>query len=265
MGKGDPGCQHQGGVRACGNALARSFALTRVKGFHRTGTEVDRISGEWLANEVREIGVEPMREEFSLSRVDPVDASLAVNGRKIEGLPLFDGGFTGPAGVEGALGTLGSEASVAFAELAPNAAEAGTLGERTPTKSASGDCRRDTWHASRLLPEQRRQLFASLRSAGAAGHQRGGLIPGRVRGGKPRRFELTAHVERTQAQAFNVVASVSGTDKSARTPCRHDTAQRLVELRERARWGSGLLARDHARRARCEAGQGCPVCCFKRP
>ena len=42
------------------------------QGFHRTGTAVDRISGDWLANEVRQIGLEPVLEEFSLSRVDPV-------------------------------------------------------------------------------------------------------------------------------------------------------------------------------------------------
>jgi len=36
------------------------------QGFHRTGTAVDQISGDWLANEVRQIGLEPMGEEFSL-------------------------------------------------------------------------------------------------------------------------------------------------------------------------------------------------------
>jgi len=39
------------------------------QGFHRTGTDVDRISGDWLANEVSQIGLKPTREEFSLSRV----------------------------------------------------------------------------------------------------------------------------------------------------------------------------------------------------
>ena len=62
------------------------------------------MSGDWLANEVRQLGLEPAREEFSLSRVDPVTASLAVNDRTIEGLPLFDGAFTGAAGIVGSLG-----------------------------------------------------------------------------------------------------------------------------------------------------------------
>ena len=77
-----------------------------AQGFHRTGTEVDRMSGDWLANEVRQIGLEPAREEFSLSRVDPVTASLAVNGRTIEGLPLFDGDFHRCGRHRGSLGSL---------------------------------------------------------------------------------------------------------------------------------------------------------------
>ena len=99
------------------------------QGFHRTGTEVDRISGDWLANAVRQLGAEPALEQFPLSRVDPVGATLVVDGRTIEGLPLFDGGFTGPAGIAGQLGDLDCDAPIGLGELAPNAAEAGALGE----------------------------------------------------------------------------------------------------------------------------------------
>jgi len=99
------------------------------QGFHRTGTAVDRQSGEWLAGEVRRIGVEPSFEPFALSRVDPVDATLAVNGRVIDGLPLFDGGVTGIAGIDGTLGTLESPAPIGLVDLPPNGAEAGALGE----------------------------------------------------------------------------------------------------------------------------------------
>src|SRR5215475_11093360 len=112
MGQGDPGGEDQArlispGYSATSRYPNRSESVQRrigtvirayeEQGFHRTGTAVDRISGDWLANEVRQIGLEPMREEFPLSRVDPVDASLVVNGRRIEGLPFFDGGFTGSA------------------------------------------------------------------------------------------------------------------------------------------------------------------------
>src|SRR3954447_18447306 len=130
MGGGDPGCAHQGGMMS--TVQQRVGCVIRgyeEQGFHRTGTAVDRASGEWLAGEGREIGLEPGLEEFSLSRVDAIDASLVVNGRKIEGLPLFDGGFTGAAGIEGSLGNVEGDAPIGFAELAPNAADAGALGE----------------------------------------------------------------------------------------------------------------------------------------
>ena len=234
------------------------------QGFHRTGTEVDRISGEWLANEVREIGLEPMLEEFSLSRVDPIDANLMVNGRKIEGLPLFDGGFTDPAGIEGALGALGSDAPIAFAELAPNAADAGALGE----------ARRQNRHQAIVVATRGAlpgfcpsNADSFLRPFGppvlqVASEEASFLADCAREGAKA---VLTAHAERTQAQAFNVVASVSGSNSGAAP---------LVVMTPRSGWwscaserggGSGLLARDHARRARRQAGQGCSVRCFKRP
>lgn len=99
------------------------------QGFHRTGTTVDQISGDWLANEIRQIGLEPMREEFSLDRVDLVGAFLEANNRRIEGLPLFDGTFTNSAGIAGTLGDLNSDASIGLTEAPPNAAETGALGD----------------------------------------------------------------------------------------------------------------------------------------
>jgi len=39
------------------------YSHLEEQGFHRTGTAVDKISGDWLANEVRQIGLKPMREE----------------------------------------------------------------------------------------------------------------------------------------------------------------------------------------------------------
>jgi hypothetical protein len=183
-------------------------------GFHRTGTAVDDRSGAWLANLVREIGLDATHEAFSLSRVDPVSASLTVDGRTIEGLPFFDGGFTGPAGISGALGTLGSDAPIALAEIAPNASEAGALGE----------ARRQSRHQAIVV---------------VTGGARPGFCPSNadsfVRPFGPPVLQvaseeaaflgrcaresahavLIAQVERVPAQAFNVVATITGTDKSA--------------------------------------------------
>src|ERR1043166_4504043 len=105
MGQGDPRRPDQGGrIRmpatsrdANASVQQRLGAVIRAyeqQGFHRTGTDVDRVSADWLANEVRRIGLEPALEEFPLSRVDPAGVSVVMDGRKIEGLPLFDGAFT---------------------------------------------------------------------------------------------------------------------------------------------------------------------------
>jgi hypothetical protein len=183
------------------------------QGFHRTGTAVDQTSGHWLANEVRQIGLEPVLEEFSLNRVDPVQASLVVDGRTIEGLPLFDGTFTSPAGIAGQLGSLDSEATIALAEIPPNAAEAGALGE----------ARRHNRHqAIVVMTRGARPGFCPsnadsfLRPFGPpvlqVASEEVPVLAECVRRGA--QAVLTVHVERTQAQAFNVVTMVSGTNKS---------------------------------------------------
>src|SRR5215510_3413288 len=41
-----------------------------AQGNHRTGTAVDRQSAEWLATQVRRVGVEPVLEPFTLNRID---------------------------------------------------------------------------------------------------------------------------------------------------------------------------------------------------
>src|SRR5580658_2326790 len=69
------------------------------QGIHRTGTAVDQASADWLAHEVRECGLTPERESFTISRVDPVAAWLSSGKRRMEGIPLFDGGFTDSEGV----------------------------------------------------------------------------------------------------------------------------------------------------------------------
>jgi hypothetical protein len=183
------------------------------QGWHRTGTTVDHISGDWLANEVRELGLAPMREEFSLSRVDPVSASVVVNGRKIEGLPFFDGGFTTAAGVRGRLGTLESEAPIGLTDIPPNAAQTGAL----------GDARRHNRHqAIIVITRGARSGFCPsnaesfLRPFGPpvlqVASEEAPFLGDCARQGLE--AVLTAHVERVQGQAFNVVAAVSGTSKS---------------------------------------------------
>jgi hypothetical protein len=195
------------------NRIGTVIRAYAEQGFHRTGTDVDRKSGDWLANEVRQIGLEPALEEFPLSRVDPLHASLEVNGRRIEGLPLFDGGFTDAAGVAGKLGTLNSDAAIGLTEIPPNAAEAGGL----------GDARRQKEHeAIVVVTRGKRPGFCPsnadsfLRPFGppvlqVASDEAPFLGRCARQGAKA---VLTAHVERVPGQAFNVTTVVPGADKS---------------------------------------------------
>ena len=185
-----------------------------IQGFHRTGTDVDNQSGAWLAETVAAIGLTPSREEFSLSRVDPISASLVVRGRRIEGLPLFDGGFTGAAGIAGALGPLDSSATIGLTEIAPNAAEAGAL----------GDARRQGRHqAIVVVTRGGRPGFCPsnadsfLRPFGPpvlqVASEEAPFLTDCARQGE--NVVLTAQVERRDTPAFNVVATISGNDSSA--------------------------------------------------
>src|SRR5208283_3130612 len=73
--------------------IAQIIRAYEEQGIHRTATRVDQVSGDWLADQVRQAGLTPSRETFAISRIDPVTASLSVDGRRIEGIMLFDGGF----------------------------------------------------------------------------------------------------------------------------------------------------------------------------
>jgi hypothetical protein len=109
--------------------ISRVIVEYGQQGFHRTGTDVDRRSGDWLFEEVRRLGVTPAREPFALDRIDPEPCHLAIGDRRIEGLPLFDGAFTDDAGIRGLLGPIGSDAEIGVVEAPPNTAAAGALGE----------------------------------------------------------------------------------------------------------------------------------------
>jgi hypothetical protein len=90
-----------------------------AQGNHRTGTEIDNASAEWLASEARKLGAQASLEPFNLSRVDPQGCYLRIGNRRIEGVPVFDADFTTVKGVRGRLGPLGSDAEIGLAETTP--------------------------------------------------------------------------------------------------------------------------------------------------
>ena len=65
-------------------ALLQAFD---AQGNHRTGTEVDNASAQWLAREARLAGVKTSFEPFSLSRVDPQSCYLRIGEHRIDAVP----------------------------------------------------------------------------------------------------------------------------------------------------------------------------------
>jgi hypothetical protein len=109
--------------------IARLIREYEEQGVHRTATAVDEQSAAWLMAQVKQAGLTPAREPFEIERVDVNQAALVAENRRVPGIPLFDGGFTDENGVRGRLGPLGSTAEIGLADLVPNQADGGPLGE----------------------------------------------------------------------------------------------------------------------------------------
>src|SRR5436190_3733941 len=204
------------------------------QGLHRTGTTVDQRSGDWLFEEVTRAGAVPAREPFSLSRVDPVTARLLVGDRRIEGLPLFDGTFTGADGVEGRLGPIDSDAEIGLIDAPPNTAAAGSLGA----------ARRQHRHTAIVCVTRGGRPGLCPNNADAFLHPFGPPVLQvssedwqLLREHAERRsvVHLIAAVARAPATSFNVTARIGGIDRTALPP--------LVVMTPRSGWYSSASER----------------------
>ena len=191
--------------------IARVIGEYEVQGYHRTGTVVDQASADWLSDQVRQAGLTPSQERFRLSRVDPVAGTLTIGDRSIEGLPLFDGGFTDAFGVRGRLGPLDAGTAVGLADTNVNAASAGAL----------GDARRAYAHTAIIAVTRGRTPGLSPSNADEflepfgppvlqVSSDEAGWLAERARRGAE--VQVVVHVARTPASASNVTASIPGSD-----------------------------------------------------
>ena len=73
---------------------------------HRTGTEGDQVTADWLADAVRAAGAEPRLESFAFERRALHECAVTCGERRAEGVPLFDGGLTDAAGLAAPLAPL---------------------------------------------------------------------------------------------------------------------------------------------------------------
>jgi hypothetical protein len=187
-----------------------------AQGNHRTGTDVDEASAEWLADEMRQSGAEPSLEAFPLSRVDAQSCCLRIADRRIEGVPLFDAGFTGAEGVRGRLGPIGSESEIGLAETTtPTLSEDGFV-QRSQIAEA-----RHSRHKAIVLVTRgvRPGLFLNNASLFAAPFgppmlQVSSAESEWLEEQARRRMDtrIVVHAKRTAARAFNVTARIAGSN-----------------------------------------------------
>ena len=163
--------------------------------------------------QVRDAGLEPAREMFDLSRVVPIAGEVRASRRQVTGLPLFDAAFTDAEGIRGRFGALGSDAEIGLAEAAPNTSGAGALGE----------ARRQNRHRAIVLITKGGHPGLCPNNADSFLHPFGPPVLQISSEEKPWLDDLAraggeakvvAQVKRSPAEAFNVTASITGTDKS---------------------------------------------------
>jgi hypothetical protein len=192
--------------------IAQIIRAYEEQGFHRTGTKVDRISADWLATEVRRSGLTPTRETFSINRVDPITASLSADGRRMQGVTLFDGGVTDAGGISSRLGLLATDAPIGLTEIAPNTAGAGPLAEAR---------RQNRHHAIVVVTRGGRPGLCPSNAESflhpfgppvlQVSSEEAGALADLARHGSE--VTLIAYVKRTPAEAFNVTATIEGANR----------------------------------------------------
>jgi hypothetical protein len=237
--------------------VRRVFGQYDAQGVHRTGTQVDERSAHWLADEIRAAGLEPRLVPFALRRVDPLEATVTLEGERFEGVPLFDAAFTDAAGVEGRLGTPASDAPIAMAKLPPVWA--------APAARELAEARREERHEALVIvsdgPSYGMPAGLTLLNADSFAapfgppsvqipSQAGPALLAAAQAGA--RVRVVCHARRTRVEAYNVETQVAGTDPAAAP---------IVVMTPRSGWwqcaserGGGLacwleLIRNLARRA----------------
>jgi len=89
-------------------------------GIHRTESEGDRETVNWISSIAKTLNLSPQRLPYSYRKVDAYTASLKVSGITVEGMPLYDTGSVSPQSFTGTLGPPGSECDIAVLKVPPH-------------------------------------------------------------------------------------------------------------------------------------------------
>jgi hypothetical protein len=204
------------GLDATARRAADTIRAYSAEGHHRTATAVDRASADALLTRARATGASASLEPFELSRVDPADAFVRIQGQRIDGLPMFDGAFTGESGVSGAMGPVGSDRPIGWTRIAPNG-EAALRNVREGSRHAAivavtmgakpGLCPVNAgWFSEPFGPpvlQVSHEHLAAFETASSSSLE----------------VHVVAHATRQRAQAFNVVSETRGADPALPPVC----------------------------------------------
>jgi hypothetical protein len=204
------------GLDAIERRAADAIRAYSAEGHHRTATAVDRASADALLVRARAAGAAASLEPFGLPRVDTAAAFVQIEGRRIDGLPMFDGAFTGPGGVAGGIGPVGGDRPIAWTRVAPNG-EAALRKMREGSRHAaivavtmgakSGLCPVNAgWFNKPFGPpvlQVSSEHLAAFEAASSSNLE----------------VRVVAHATRQRAQAFNVVSEVRGADPALPPVC----------------------------------------------
>jgi hypothetical protein len=198
---------------AAAGRIAGVIREYEAQGFHRTATGVDHSSARWLAEQVRQAGLPSTLEPFAVNRVDPLVTILEGGGRRIEGLPLFDGAFTAPSGLAGRIGPLNADVEIGLTETAVNAAAGGALGDARRANRHRAIVAITKGRRPGLCPSNADEFLTPFGPPvlQVSSEETGWLTEQAGRGTK---VTIVANVSRSATSASNVVAELKGTDNA---------------------------------------------------
>ena len=89
------------------------------QGIHRTGTNVDNQSADWLMQRIEMLAVAATDTAFEFQRLQPITTQLSLVGSTIPGVPLYDCHYTNEGAITGSIGELGSNADIGVSMSLP--------------------------------------------------------------------------------------------------------------------------------------------------
>ena len=101
--------------------IAEIISEYASQGSHRTGTDIDNQSADWLMQRIVALGVTPTDTVFDFQRVQPITTQLSFAGSTISGVPLYDCHYTDERGITGSIGELDSHSDIGVITALPAA------------------------------------------------------------------------------------------------------------------------------------------------